>query len=238
MIFKTPKFAGLHARPAKYNRIILTLIPFIICLVVYIAASHYRHAENPQDKILPTFSQMGKAVYTLAFVKDPRTDTYLMLSDITSSLTRLLTGIFIASFLGLLLGIHMGLFRGIEALTSVFITIVSIIPPLAILPILFITFGVDELAKIVLIFLGTFPLICRDIDTTRLSFGSAWLFLIASEAIASTNGLGYRIFLVRRYLAMDIIIPYVILITLLGFLIDRLLKKIIVRKYAWYNRQD
>ena len=53
----------------------------------------------------------------------------------------------------------------------------------------------------------------RLIDALRLTLGSAWLFLIAAEAIASTEGLGYRIFLVRRYLAMDVILPYVIWIT-------------------------
>ena len=37
--------------------------------------------------------------------------------------------------------------------------------------------------------------------------GPAWLFLIAAEAIAATEGLGYRIFLVRRFLAMDVILP-------------------------------
>ena len=37
------------------------------------------------------------------------------------------------------------------------------------------------------------------IDAVRLSLGAGWLFLIAAEAIASTDGLGYRIFLVRRY---------------------------------------
>ena len=49
----------------------------------------------------------------------------------------------------------------------------------------------------------------RLIDTVRLALGAAWLFLIAAEAIAATEGLGYRIFLVRRYLAMDVILPYV-----------------------------
>ncbi len=53
----------------------------------------------------------------------------------------------------------------------------------------------------------------RLIDSLRLTLGSAWLFLIAAEAIASTEGLGYRIFLVRRYLAMDVILPYVVWIT-------------------------
>ena len=274
---KNPKFWGLHARPPKFTKIILAAIPFIICIAAYTTISQIRHMENPQDKILPTFSQMGKAVERMAFSEDPKTGKYLMLNDTLSSMRRLLTGIIIASLLGLLIGLNMGLYRGFESLTNIFITVISIIPPLAILPILFIAFGVDEFAKVMLIFLGTFPLICRDIylyskqmpyeqivksltlgasqkqitysiimpqiiprliNTTRLSFGAAWLFLIASEAIASTDGLGYRIFLVRRYLSMDVIIPYVILISMLGFGIDWLLKKVIIWKYGWYVEQN
>jgi NitT/TauT family transport system permease protein len=271
-----PKFWGFAAKPSKTFRFFLASILFVCVISVYLTASHIRHEENPRDKILPTLTQMGDAVYRMAFLKDQRTGEYLLLTDTLSSLKRLLIGIAAASILGLIIGINMGLFPGIEAFGASFITVVSIIPPLAVLPILFIIFGVDEFAKIVLIFIGTFPFICRDIylyskktpreqitksltlgasqvqtvytiimpqviprliDTTRLSFGAAWLFLIASEAIASTNGLGYRIFLVRRYLAMDIIIPYVIVITLLGYSIDWILKKIIVWKYSWYQVQ-
>ena len=57
----------------------------------------------------------------------------------------------------------------------------------------------------------------------RLGLVPAWIFLISAEAIASTGGLGYRIFLVRRYLAMDVILPYVAWITLLAYALDRLL---------------
>ena len=60
----------------------------------------------------------------------------------------------------------------------------------------------------------------RLIDSVRLSLGAAWLYLIAAEAIAAESGLGYRIFLMRRYLAMDVILPYVAWITLLAFLLD------------------
>jgi len=74
----------------------------------------------------------------------------------------------------------------------------------------------------------------RLIDALRLSLGAAWLFLIAAEAIASDSGLGYRIFLVRRYLAMDLIIPYVLWITLLGFLIDLGLRGLLRWRYGWY----
>ena len=63
--------------------------------------------------------------------------------------------------------------------------------------------------------------------------GPAWLFLIAAEAIAADSGLGYRIFLVRRYLAMDVILTYVIWITLLAFLIDWLLKTLSRRVFPW-----
>ena len=74
----------------------------------------------------------------------------------------------------------------------------------------------------------------RLLDALRLTLGAAWLFLIAAEAIASTDGLGYRIFLVRRYLAMDIIIPYVAVITLTGFILDFSLKSLLHYKYPWY----
>jgi NitT/TauT family transport system permease protein len=73
----------------------------------------------------------------------------------------------------------------------------------------------------------------RLIQAVRLSLGSAWLFLIAAEAIAAEQGLGYRIFLVRRYLAMDIILTYVAWITLLAFLIDWGLKALSQRLFPW-----
>jgi NitT/TauT family transport system permease protein len=58
--------------------------------------------------------------------------------------------------------------------------------------------------------------------------------LIAAEAIASDSGLGYRIFLVRRYLAMDVIIPYVIWITCLAFLMDAGLSLLQRRWFPWF----
>ncbi len=203
-----------------------------------------------------------------------RLGSYLLWNDTISSLKRIGAGIALSACVGFMIGLNMGLLPGVRGLSLPFITFIANVPPLAILPILFITFGVGELGKIMLIFLGTFPLIARDIylavnkipkevivkaltlgatqsgvvyrvvlpqiiprliDTVRLSLGSAWLFLIASEAIASQDGLGYRIFLVRRYLSMDIIIVYVVWITLLAIIVDLALRKIVAFKYPWYN---
>jgi NitT/TauT family transport system permease protein len=73
----------------------------------------------------------------------------------------------------------------------------------------------------------------RLISAVRLSLGPAWLFLIAAEAVASDSGLGYRIFLVRRFLAMDVILTYVAWITVLAFLIDWALAQLSRRLYPW-----
>ena len=73
----------------------------------------------------------------------------------------------------------------------------------------------------------------RVIQAVRLSLGPAWLFLIAAEAIASEQGLGDRIFLVRRFLAMDVILTYVIWITLLAFLMDLALRWLSRRLFPW-----
>ncbi len=270
---RLPLLFGLHATPRGSFRVALALLPFILIVAVYLSFSHARHLENVSDKVLPTFQQMSAAVERMAFTEDARTGSYLMLRDTLASLQRLGIGLSLAAAVGLLLGLNMGVFPGFKGLTMSFVTFVAMIPPLAILPILFITFGVDELAKVMLIFIGIFPVLTRDvqlavqripreqvtkaltlgasnlsltyrivlpqilprlIEAMRLSLGAAWLFLIAAEAIAAQEGLGYRIFLVRRYLAMDVILPYVLWITLLGYAIDLSLRFTLRKCFPWY----
>jgi NitT/TauT family transport system permease protein len=262
---------GLFA-PVRRN-VMLALLPFIVIAAAYLFASHQRLAENPHDKVLPSLAQMADAIERLALKPDPQTGDYTLAVDTWASLKRIGVGVGLAAIAGLLTGLNMGLLPRARDLLSPFITFVSMVPPLAILPILFISLGVDELSKVALIFLGVFPVIARDlmiataqipreqivkavtlgasqnaviyrivlpqilprlIDNVRLSLGGAWLFLIAAEAIASTEGLGYRIFLVRRYLAMDAILPYVFWITALGFAADWLLRQLIIRRFRWY----
>lgn len=271
---KSPLFFGLHAKPPITVKRMLMVIPFILLIGLYLYASHARLAENPQDKLLPSVSSMLDGINRMAFEEDRRSGDILLWKDTFSSLKRLIYGVSLALLTALMLGLYMGLYRGLNALMSSFIVFISMIPPLAILPILFISLGVGEVAKVALIFMGTFPILTRDIflavkqvpqqqivksltlgasasaiayrivlpqifpraiNSVRLVLGSAWLFLIAAEAIASTDGLGYRIFLVRRYLAMDIIIPYVLWITLLGFCFDFILRKLNQLLFPWYE---
>jgi NitT/TauT family transport system permease protein len=73
----------------------------------------------------------------------------------------------------------------------------------------------------------------RLIDSLRFSLGPAWVFLISAEAIAADVGLGYRIFLVRRYLAMDVILPYVAWISLLAVGLDFALLALKRAAFPW-----
>jgi NitT/TauT family transport system permease protein len=50
--------------------------------------------------------------------------------------------------------------------------------------------------------------------------------------------LGYRIFLVRRFLSMDVIIPYVLWITLLAWLMDLTLAMLQRRLFPWFQPEQ
>lgn len=270
----TPRLWGVHAQQFRWLKFLLGALPFVLMVTAYLWASDVRHRENPDDKLLPSITQMVEAVTPMMFKENPRNGKYLFWDDTLASLQRLAIGICAAYLVALWLGVNMGVFSGMESIGGPFSTFVAMIPPMAVLPILFITLGVDELGKVALIFIGTTPVMLRDIylatkalpreqlvksltlggsdaayvyrivlpqilprsiDTLRLNLGAAWLFLIAAEAIASTDGLGYRIFLVRRYLSMDVIIPYVAWVTLLGFMLDYSLRKMSRMVFPWYH---
>lgn len=264
----------INRQPSRYGKLMLGLLPFVILLFVYITASDARLAANPADKLLPAFSSFVDAIDRMAFTPSKRTGDYLLWTDTLASLQRLAIGVGASAFVGLAIGIANGMLPLVRSSLSPLVTAISLIPPMAILPILFITFGLGEVSKVVLIFIGICPIIIRDlqlkaeslpheqlikaqtlggnswqiilrvvlpqifprlIEAVRLTLGSAWLFLIAAEAIVATDGLGYRIFLVRRYLAMDVILPYVFWITILAYVMDWLLRKLSEKACPWYH---
>jgi NitT/TauT family transport system permease protein len=264
----------INQRPGRVLAAALALVPFVALVLLYVFASDARLAENPNDKLLPSFSTLAESSVRLATEPSQRTGEILLWQDTGASLRRLAQGVGISAAMGLLFGITLGAIPLARAGFAPFVSVISLIPPMAVLPILFIVFGLGEVSKVVLIIFGIAPFIMRDlqqrvqelpheliikaqtlganswqiilrvilpqvlprlIDAVRLSLGTAWLFLISAEAIAATEGLGYRIFLVRRYLAMDVILPYVAWITLLAYLTDFGLKQLSRRVFPWYH---
>ena len=256
-------------RAAKF----LAAAPFVTVVALYLIASAIRLAANPDDRLLPSIGKMLSAVNLMAFTQDMATGNYLMLNDTLASLQRLLEGLTIAVGIAFIVGVSVGMVPFLRRMLVPFIAAFSMVPPLSVLPILFIIAGIGEAAKVTLIVIGTAPYMIRDlimrveempkaqlikaqtlgasswqtalrvvvpqmlprlIDSLRLSLGPAWIYLISAEAIAAQDGLGYRIFLVRRYFAMDIIIPYVLWITLLAFLFDIFLRLVQRLAFPWF----
>ena len=264
----------IKRKPSRLTALVLGLLPFVATIVCYAIASHYRRLDNPADKLLPSLESMGQAFWRMMAVPDRRSGELLLWVDTFDSLWRLGTGMVVSTLLALTFGIAIGFIPHVRSSLAPYLATFSLIPPITILPILFITFGLGELAKIALIVIGTAPIMIRStaqavldipremiikaetlgasiwqmiwrlvipqvlpkvIMALRMGLVPAWIFLISAEAIASTTGLGYRIFLVRRYLAMDVILPYVVWITLLAFLLDRALLLLSRRSFRWHH---
>ncbi|MBI3273592.1 MAG: ABC transporter permease subunit, partial [Candidatus Colwellbacteria bacterium] len=85
-----------------------------------------------------------------------------------------------------------------------------------------------------IIFPQIFP---KVLNTIRLNFLPMALLLIAGESLAATEGLGYRIFVLRRYIAMDTIIPYAIVMSVILFLADGRVSGRIRKKYPWLEKR-
>jgi len=75
----------------------------------------------------------------------------------------------------------------------------------------------------------------RVLNSIRLNLKAVMLFLFAGEMIASTDGLAYRIALLRRHMGMDVIIPYVLWVALLLFLVDFGMRVLNQKLHPWFE---
>ena len=262
----------VNRRIGRSQALMMGIAPIILLLFLYVVLAAERHSINPSDKILPMPGQMFDAMKLLVAQPDPLSGRYLFWADTLASLQRLLLGLGISTLSALLVGLVLGILPPVRATFGMLVTGIAVIPPIALLPILFIAFGLGETAKVALIVIGIAPFMIRDIaghigslpreqivkaqtlgastwqlmlrvalpqsmprliQAVRLSLGPAWVFLISAEAIAADIGLGYRIFLVRRYLAMDVILPYVAWIAILAALMDFLLVWTSRKAFRW-----
>jgi NitT/TauT family transport system permease protein len=81
--------------------------------------------------------------------------------------------------------------------------------------------GIELLTKV------TFPAVLPEVITAlRVSYGIAWVVIVAAEMVGCQDGLGYGIWEARNGLRLDSAVCYMIIIGLLGMSIDRLLAQL------------
>jgi NitT/TauT family transport system permease protein len=259
---------------------LLGVLPFIIMISLYMGGAYYlrdqevhnQESATASSKLMPLPGEMWQGFKRAALEPDSDGDYRLWL-DTAASTQRFGIGMAIVS-LGVIIGLYMGTFPIMEALLYRFFVFADKVPPLLILPILFIVFDVGELSKIALVVIGVLPgvvldacartkevpreqfykaqtlgasepeiawcvifpqILPRMLATLRLNFKAAWSYVIAGESIAASVGIGYRIFVLRRYVAMDVIIPYVLWATLIMFLLDYIFQWL-EQRFKWVNR--
>jgi NitT/TauT family transport system permease protein len=279
------QFADIQGRPRKLWTQSLSWVLFLVGVFVYSQFSIVRHKENPEDRVVPSVSQLYQGIKSAVLepaeeddALDANASTYQRLThSMLAKDTLSSAGRFFAAILllvpAILLGLHMAVFPFAEAFFLRFILFFDKIVALSLLPILFIAFGIGDWAKIMLMVIGVAPTLMLDtynlakavpreqvvkaftlkssnldityrvvlkqilpqiINSVRLNLKPLALFLFAGEMIVSSDGLAYRIGIMRRHMGMDIIIPYILWVAVLLFGMDSLLRFANRRLHPWF----
>ena len=134
---------------------------------------------------------------------------------------------------------------GIDELSKIMLIVIGVAPTI-ILDSFNLTRGVppEQVVKAFTLGAGDFAvayrvvlkqILPRVLNSIRLNLKAVMLFLFAGEMIASTDGLAYRIALLRRHMGMDVIIPYVLWVALLLFLVDITMRTVNRRLHPWFH---
>jgi NitT/TauT family transport system permease protein len=119
------------------------------------------HREFVNPIFLPTPEAVWEA--TISFLGDEN-----LWIDVKMSFFRVTAGFLLAAVMGVPLGIAIGSFKVVEGLLQPLTDFIRYIPVPALIPIFMVLFGIDELPKIMLIWVGTFfQLVLMVADETR-----------------------------------------------------------------------
>ncbi|HXJ41086.1 MAG TPA: ABC transporter permease subunit [Bryobacteraceae bacterium] len=209
-----PGFFSVHAKPGRAATLVLSWLFFGGCIAAYLNISATRHRENPEDRVTPTFTQMGEGLVNSVLKPAEEDDTgavpgsfgerimsSMLWKDTIATARRF--AISMALLIpAVLLGLHMGLFPYVGALFLRFILFFDKIVALSLLPILFIAFGIDELSKIMLIVVGVAPTII--LDTFNLTRG------VPGEQVVKAFTLGANDFDVAYRVVLKQVFPRVL----------------------------
>jgi taurine transport system permease protein len=179
------------------------------------------------------------------------------------SLFRVIVGFFFGALIGIPLGYAMGLSNWFRGWFDPIVEFMRPVPPLALIPLVIIWFGIGESGKIILLFLAALwimaiaarsgvsgvniskvhaayslgankrqimryvivPNSLPEIFTgARVAMGVCWGTVVAAELVAAEQGAGMMIMVASRFQNTDIVILGILLIGVIGFGIDMLMR--------------
>ncbi len=191
------------------------------------------------------------------------------------SLMRVLVGFFLGVVFGIPLGFAMGLNSWLRGWFDPIVEFMRPVPPLALIPLIIIWFGIGENGKMILLFLASlwimtiaarsgvsgvaiqkvhaayslgaskwqllskviFPNALPDIFTgARVAMGVCWGTVVAAELVAASQGAGMMIMVASKFTLTDIVIMGIIVIGIIGYSIDILMRWAENRLVPWKGR--
>lgn len=192
-----------------------------------------------------------------------------------ASMFRVFSAFFLACLTAIPVGIAMGMSRWARGIFDPPLEFYRPLPPLAYLPLIIIWFGIDELPKVLLIFLSCFaPLalaarsgmrsaaqeqinaaysmgasywqVVRHVVLPaampeilvgmRIAIGFGWTTLVAAEMVAANMGLGQMVLNASNFLRTDIVIMGIVVIGVVAYLFDLLMRWVERRVVPWKGR--
>ena len=194
---------------------------------------------------------------------------------LTASIFRVFSAFALAVLTAVPVGIAMGMSRVARGVFDPVIEFYRPLPPLSYLPLIIIWFGIDELPKVLLIYLSCFaPLalaarsgmksasqeqmhaaysmgasyaqVIRHVVLPsalpeimvgmRIAIGFGWTTLVAAEMVAANVGLGQMVLNASNFLRTDIVVMGIIVIGVVAYLFDLLMRAIERRVVPWKGR--
>ncbi len=191
------------------------------------------------------------------------------------SLFRVIAGFFLGALVGIPLGYAMGLSDWFRGWFDPIVEFMRPVPPLALIPLMIIWFGIGEVSKIILLFLAALwimaiasrsgvsgvniakihaayslgakkhqimshvivPNSLPEIFTgARVAMGVCWGTVVAAELVAAENGIGMMIMAASKFQQTDIVLMGIIVIGVVGFGIDILVRKAESFLVPWKGR--
>ena len=179
------------------------------------------------------------------------------------SLFRVIAGFILGCVVGIPLGYAMGLNGWFRGWFDPIVEVMRPVPPLALIPLIIIWFGIGESGKVILLFLASLwimaigarsgvsgvkitkihaayslgaskwqimrhviiPNSLPEIFTAgRVAMGVCWGTVVAAELVAASQGAGMMIMAASKFTLTDIVVMGIILIGVIGFGIDMLMR--------------
>lgn len=127
------------------RRVALILAPWLGIVAVWYAV-HYTAIVNPA--LVPTPHAVAAQLLTLAGQRLPL--------DIWMSTQRVFLGVFFGIVLAVPVGFVLGWYRNLRGFIDPLINFFRALPPIALIPLVIVYFGIDELSKVVILFYASF----------------------------------------------------------------------------------